>query len=72
MIRFILRLDNRGHIGNDELIRAGFLSVSDRIKQLKLGHVFKIWNKTCLSYLTENFLRLNENTDRSETEILCL
>ena len=67
MIRFILKLDNRAHIGNDELIRAGFLSVSDRIKQLKLGHVFKIWNKTCPSYLTENFSRLNENTDRSET-----
>ena len=67
MIRFILRLDNRAHIGNDELIRAGFFSVSDRIKQLKLGHVFKIWNKTCPSYLTENFSRLNENTDRSET-----
>ena len=44
-----------------------FFSVSDRIKQLKLGHVFKIWNKTCPSYLTENFSRLNENTDRSET-----
>merc|ERR1712121_122730 len=57
MIRFILRLDNRAHIGNDELIRAGFLSVSDRIKQLKLGHVFKIWNKTCPSYLSENFSR---------------
>ena len=67
MIRFILKLDNRAHIGNDELIRAVFLSVSDRIKQLKLGHVFKIWNKTCPSYLTENFSRLNENTDRSET-----
>ena len=72
MVRFILRLDNRAHIGNDELIRAGFLSVSDRIKQLKLGHVYKIWNKTCPSYLTENFSRLNENTDRSEKKILCL
>ena len=67
MIRFILKLDNRSHIGNDELIKAGFLNVSDRIKQLKLGHVFKIWNKTCPKYLTENFTRLNENSDRSET-----
>ena len=32
MIRFILKLDNRTHIGNNELIRAGFLNVSDRIK----------------------------------------
>ena len=28
---------------------------------------FKIWNKTCPSYLTENFSRLKVNTDRSET-----
>ena len=67
MIRFILKLDNRKHIGNDELIRAGFFNVSDRIKQLSLGHVFKIWNKTCPNYLTENFTKLNENSERSET-----
>ena len=67
MIRFILKLDNRTHIGNNELVNAGFLNVSDRIKQLKLGHVFKIRNKTCPIYLTENFTKLNENTHRSET-----
>ena len=42
MVRFILKLDSRAHIGNDELVNAGFLSVVDRVKQLKLGHVFKI------------------------------
>ena len=67
MIRFILKLDNRAHIGNNELIKAGFLNVSDRIKQLNLGHVFKIWNKTCPNYLTENFTRLNEDSERCET-----
>ena len=67
MIRFILKLDNRTHIGNNELIKAGFLNVSDRIKQLNLGHVFKIWNKTCPSYLTENFTRLDEDSKRCET-----
>ena len=42
IIRFILGLDNRSHIGNDELNNAGFLKVPDRVKQLMLGHVFKI------------------------------
>merc|ERR1712240_154563 len=50
MVRFILKLDSRAHIGNDELVRPGFLSVVDRVKQLKLGHVFKIKNKSCPIY----------------------
>jgi len=67
MIRFILKLDNRTHIGNNELIKAGFLNVSDRIKQINLGHVYKIWNKTCPCYLTENFTRLDKDSKRCET-----
>ena len=66
MVRFILKLDSRAHIGNDELVNAGFLSVVDRVKQLKLGHVFKIKNKSCPIYLRENFLKLDENTHRSK------
>ena len=41
MVRSILKLGRRAHIGNDELVNAGFLSVVDRVKQLKLGHVSK-------------------------------
>ena len=67
MVRFILKLDSRAHIGNDELVRAGFLSVVDRVKQLKLGHVFKIKNKSCPIYLRENFSKLDENAHRRET-----
>ena len=44
MGRFILKLDSRAHIGNHELVNASFLSVVDKVKQLKLGHVFKIKN----------------------------
>ena len=67
MIKFILRLENRSHIGNAELVDAGFLNVPDRVKQLQLGHVFKIRNKTSPKYLTENFVKLNENSNRIET-----
>ena len=67
MVRFILKLDSRAHIGNDELVNAGFLSVVDRVKQLKLGHVFKIKNKSCPIYLRENFSKLDENAHRRET-----
>ena len=61
MIRFIFNLDNRAHIGNKEIVKAGFLNVIDRVKQLKLGHVFKIKSKTSPYYLSTNFQRLNEN-----------
>ena len=61
IMRFILNLDNRAHIGNKELVKAGFLNVADRVKQLKLGHVFKIKSKTSPEYLSTNFHRLNEN-----------
>ena len=52
---------------NNELVNAGFFKVSARFKQLLLGHAFKIRNNLCPNYLTENIVKLNENTDRSET-----
>merc|ERR1712240_699290 len=67
MVRFVLKLDSRAHIGSDELFNADFLIVVDRVKQLKLGHVFKIKNKSCPIYLREIFLKLDENTHRRET-----
>ena len=67
MIRFILNLHCRHHIGHKELKEAGFLKVSERVKQLKLGHIFRIRNKTCPSYMNTNFKLLNENTNRSST-----
>ena len=67
MIRFILKLDNRAHIGNQELEKAGFLKVSDRVKQLKLGHVFKIKNKTSPYYLATNFQNLSDDENRIVT-----
>ena len=67
MIRFILKLNSRDHIGYKELNEAGFLKVSERVKQLKLGHIFKIKNKTCPSYMNTNFKMLNENVNRSST-----
>ena len=61
IIRFIFNLDNRAHIGNKEIVKAGFLNVIDRVKQLKLGHVFRIKSQTSPYYLSTNFQRLNEN-----------
>ena len=45
IMRFILNLKSRASIRNKELSKAGFLNVKDRVKQLKMNHVFKIKNK---------------------------
>merc|ERR1711874_804384 len=66
-MRFILNLNSRTHIGNQELEKAGCLKVPDRVKQLKLGHVFRIKNKICPQYLLANFQLLNENENRIRT-----
>ena len=50
-----MKLDSRSHIGNGELEKAGFLKVPDKVKQLKLGHVFKIKKKTFPFNLSTNF-----------------
>merc|ERR1712240_684695 len=44
-----------------------FLSVVDRVKELKLGYVFKLKNKSCPIYLREKFSKLDENTHGRET-----
>ena len=67
IIRFISDLDSRAHIGNQELAKAGYLSVPDRVKQLKLGHVFKIRNGTSPYYMTAHFQKLNEIDNRIVT-----
>ena len=67
MMRFILDLDSRAHIGHKEFSKTGFLNVETRVKQLKLGHVIKIINKTCPYYLLTNFHKLSEFEDRIVT-----
>ena len=43
IVRFILDRGPRFHIGQAELDSVGFLSVEDRVQQLKLNLVFKIF-----------------------------
>ena len=45
----------------------GIFNVPSRVSQLKLGHAFKINNKTCPDYLSFHFQRLRENSNRIDT-----
>ena len=59
-IRFILDLGPRAHIGSAEFIKVNMLPVSDRVRQLKLNHVFRIINDQCPGYLKENFSMIRD------------
>ena len=59
VVRFILDVEPRTHIGQTELDKVGMLSSKDRIVQLKLNHVFKIFNDTCPHYLKFDFTRVS-------------
>ena len=74
LVRFILKLGPRSHIGDEELKMVGLLKVEDRVKQLKLNHVFKIYNEVAPEYLNSHFTKLinthGYNTRGSATNFL--
>ena len=61
MIRFMLNLGYRAHIGTVEYERINMFPVPDRVRQLKLNHVFKINNGVCPEYMKENFSRIGDS-----------
>ena len=50
---------SRCHIGQKELNKVGMLSVNDRVIQLKLNHVFKIFHNIAPEYLKVHFTRIS-------------
>ena len=60
-VRFIKSLGPRSSVRQSELSSLGLLNVEHRVKQLRLNHVFKIYNNKCPSYMNENFTKVNEH-----------
>ena len=56
MIRFVLKLDPRSHIGSDEFKSLGWLPVSKRVDQIILNHIFRIKSGTSPDYMGEHFI----------------
>jgi len=76
IIRFTLNR-RRDSVRNKELLKNDALNVSDRVKQLKMNHVFKIRNQASPSYMLSNFNRLNANKQQNDYEsisnrLLCI
>ena len=47
VVRFILNMGPRTHIGQRELDRVGLLSVKDKVIQMKMNHVYKFFSWYC-------------------------
>ena len=67
MIRFILKLESRSHIGCNELEKLKMVNVSNRVKQIKLNHVYKIWKGTGPEYMMEHFDKISDTELRNCT-----
>ena len=59
IVRFILDVGPRTHIGQKEFDMVGMLSSQDRVVQLKLSHVFKIFHNCCPEYMKMHFTRVS-------------
>ena len=63
MVRFILDMSPRESINYNVLSSIQFLNIEDRVKQLRLNHVYNIFNDRAPSNLRENFvLKSNVST----------
>ena len=56
VIRFVMKLDPRSHIGSDEFQSLGGLPVSKRVGQIILNHIFRIKSGTSPDYTIEHFI----------------
>ena len=70
IVRFILNLGPRDHVGWTEIKKAGFFSVHDRVSLLSVNLVHKIYHGKAPSYLSNQFHKLTDmhhhNTRGSE------
>ena len=63
IVRYILNHNHREHVGQLELNSLNFLSVRDRVAQLRLNHVYRIREGTSPVYLNEGFCQLSDIHD---------
>ena len=64
-MRFILDLPPMHSINYSVLSGLNLLNVEDRVAQLRLNHVFNIYQGTAPSYLSEHFLLRSETSSRN-------
>ena len=69
LIRFILQLSARSHVGYSEFKMAGMLPVEKRVTQLQPNHIFNIVHGNAPNYLKSNFI-FNEHSFNTRSSTL--
>ena len=64
LVRFVLNMNSRSHVGIEQFKSLNWLPVSKRVDQLTLCHVHKIKSDMSPNYLKEKFVPLNNVHDR--------
>ena len=57
MVRFILALPHRAHVGQEQLQSIKLLDIQNRSRQLRLKHVHNVFHSTAPSYLNQFFTK---------------
>ncbi len=73
IIRSVLNLPSRSHIGFEEFKKVNWLPVNSRVSQIVLNHMFKIVNKTSPSFLQDNIIRsskIHNHSTRSGSQAI--
>ena len=58
MVRFILNVDYRHHVGDLELYRLSWLAIPDRVMVFKMAHLFRVRHDLAPKYIMANFQSL--------------
>ena len=56
IIRFVLNMDSKAHVGSEVFKSLGWLSVSKRVDQIILNHVFKVKSGQSPDYMVEQII----------------
>ena len=59
MIRYILNLDSRDHVGHHQFDMVNLLDVPNRARQLRLNHMFNIFHSLGPIYFNQNFTKIS-------------
>ena len=57
IIRFVLKMDPRSHVGANDFKSIGWLPASHRVDQIILNHVVKIKSGQSAHYIAENIIQ---------------
>ena len=59
-MRFINKYNPRRSVRSSDLSKLGMLNVEHRVKQMRLNHVYRIYNNCCPEYMRDNFIQVSE------------